>query len=179
MHGKGSLRTRGNWNNLVSEVTQRLQNATNFFETNKKVFYLFTGRVNVGAGQVVAYRIHPGQGNSSLPPAMNHPGYTTFVVATLQPDNVTLAGPPPITEFGVYPFVAKTYGYLPDVLASEPANAALDPLKLNLGVLQENCLFVPNQGGGVISVCKFLFLEKFKHQANYYLVPKIMMILLE
>ena len=56
MHGKGSLRTRGNWNNLVSEVTQRLQNATNFFETNKKVFYLFTGRVNVGAGQVVAYK---------------------------------------------------------------------------------------------------------------------------
>ena len=148
MHGKGSLRTRGNWDNLVSGVTQRLQNATNFFETNKKVFYLFTGRVNVGAGQVVATQIHPGQGNSSLPPAMNHPGYTTFVVATLQPDNVTLAGPPPITEFGVYPFVAKTYGYLPDVLASEPANAALDPLKLNLGVLQENCLFVPNQGGG-------------------------------
>jgi len=148
MHGKGSLRTRGNWNNLVSGVTQRLQNATNFFETNKKVFYLFTGRVNVGAGQSVALQIHPGQGNSSLPPAMNHPGYTTFVVATLQPDNVTLAGPPPITEFGVYPFVAKTYGYLPDVLASEPANAALDPLKLNLGVLQENCLFVPNQGGG-------------------------------
>ena len=113
---------------------------------------------------------------------MNHPGYTTFVVATLQPDNVTLAGPPPITEFGVYPFVAKTYGYLPEELASEPDNAALDPLKLNLGVLQENCLFVPNQGGGgggLFSVCKFLFLEKFKHQANYYLVLKIMMILLE
>lgn len=148
MHGKGSLRTRGNWNNLVSGVTQRLQNATNFFETNKKVFYLFTGRVNVGAGQSVALQIHPGQGNSSLPPAMNHPGYTTFVVATLQRNNVTLVGPPPITEFGVYPFVAKTYGYLPDVLASEPANAPFDPLKLNVGVLQENCLFVPNQGGG-------------------------------
>ena len=148
MHGKGSLRTRGNWNNLVSGVTQRLQQATNFFETNKKVFYLFTGRVNVGAGQSVALQIHPGQGNSSLPPAMNHHGYTTFVVARLAADNTTLTGPPPITEFGVYPFVAKTYGYLPEVLASEPDNAPLDPLKLNIGVLQENCLFVPNQGGG-------------------------------
>ena len=151
MHGKGSLSRpggRANYNNLVSGVTQRLQNATNFFETNKKVFYLFTGRVNVGTGQSVALQIHPGQGNNSLPTGMHHPGYTTFVVAILQPDNTTLVGPPPITEFGVYPFVAKTYGYLPDVLASEPANAPLDPLKLNLGVLQENCLFVPNQGGG-------------------------------
>ena len=151
MHGKGSLSRpdgRTNYNNLVSGVTQRLQNATNFFETNKKVFYLFTGRVNVGTGQSVALQIHPGQGNNSLPTGMHHPGYTTFVVASLQPDNVTLTGPPPITQFGVYPFVAKTYGYLPDVLASDPANAPLDPLKLNLGVLQENCLFVPNQGGG-------------------------------
>ena len=151
MHGKGSLSRptgRTNYNNLVSGVTQRLQNATNFFETNKKVFYLFTGRVNVGTGQSVALQIHPGQGNNYLPTGMHHPGYTTFVVASLQPDGVTLTGPPSITEFGVYPFVAKTYGYLPDVLASDPANAPLDPLKLDVDVLQENCLFVPNQGGG-------------------------------
>jgi len=148
MHGKGSLNSRTNYDNLVSGATQRLQEATNFFETNKKVFYLFTGKVNVGAGQSVAFDIHPGQGNRDLPPRMHHPGYTTFVVASLQPDNVTLVGPPLITEFGVYPFVTKTYGYLPEVLESEAADAALDPRKLNLGILQENCLFVPNQSGG-------------------------------
>ena len=134
-------------------VTHRLKQATNFFETNKKAYYLLTGRVNVGAGQSVALNIHEGVGNNNLPKEVHHPGYTTFVVASLDPDNVTLSGPPPVTEYGVYQFVTKTLGYRPEILAQEQSNTGLDVNKLDIDVLHENCLFIPNPDGNGGKFC--------------------------
>ena len=66
IQGRGSLNQRPRYNAMMAEATQRLSAATNFFETNKKVFYLFTGRINVGAGRSIALRIAPGAGNPQL-----------------------------------------------------------------------------------------------------------------
>ena len=66
IQGRGSLNQRTRYNAMMAQATQRLSAATNFFETNKKVFYLFTGRINVGAGRSIALRIAPGAGNPQL-----------------------------------------------------------------------------------------------------------------
>ncbi len=157
IQGRGSLNQRPRYNAMMAEATQRLSAATNFFETNKKVFYLFTGRINVGAGRSIALRIAPGAGNRQLSAVTTHqnsipstlvPGYTSFVVARQNP-NGSLLGPPPSTEYGTYAYLTQTLGTPQQALEqlAQAGDRAFHPELLDHNTLQQNCLYTqPNIG---------------------------------
>ena len=158
MHGKGSLNQRARYNDMMAQATQRLSAATNFFETNKKVFYLFTGRINVGAGRSIALRIAPGAGNPQLSAVTRQgggsatlvPGYTSFVVARQNPDG-SLLGPPPSTEYGTYAYLTQTLGTPPQRLQelAQAGDRSFHPELLDPNTLLQNCLYVQDANTGM------------------------------
>ena len=158
IQGRGSLNQRPRYNAMMAEATQRLSAASSFFETNKKVFYLFTGRINVGLGKSIALRIAPGAGNRQLsavttPPQSSSstlvPGYTTFLVATQNPDG-TLVGPPPSTEYGTYAYLTQTLGTPPQALEqlAQAGDRTFHPELLDPNTLLQNCLYTQDANTG-------------------------------
>ena len=154
IQGRGSLNQRPRYNAMMAQATQRLSAATNFFETNKKVFYLFTGRINVGAGRSIALRIAPGAGNPQLSAVTGQatlvPGYTSFVVATQNPDG-SLLGPPPSTEYGTYAYLTQTLGTPPQNLQqlAVAGDRTFHPELLDPNTLLQNCLYTRDANTGM------------------------------
>ena len=158
IQGRGSLNQRTRYNVMMAEATQRLSAATNFFETNKKVFYLFTGRINVGAGRSIALRIAPGAGNRQLSAVTRQgggsstlvPGYTSFVVARQNPDGILL-GPPPSTEYGTYAYLTQTLGTPPQTLQqlADAGDRTFHPELLDPNTLLQNCLYTRDANTGM------------------------------
>ena len=154
IQGRGSLNQRARYNDMMAQATQRLSAATNFFETNKKVFYLFTGRINVGAGRSIALRIAPGAGNRQLSAITRQatlvPGYTSFVVARQNPDG-SLLGPPPSTEYGTYAYLTQTLGTPPQALQqlAVAGDRSFHPELLDPNTLLQNCLFTQDANTGM------------------------------
>lgn len=154
IQGRGSLSQRPRYNAMMAEATQRLSAATNFFETNKKVFYLFTGRINVEAGRSIALKIAPGAGNRQLSRITGQatlvPGYTSFVVARQNPDG-SLLGPPPTTEYGTYGYLTQTLGTPQAELErlSQAGDIRFHPELLDPNTLQQNCLYTQDANTGM------------------------------
>ena len=158
IQGRGSLNQRARYNDMMAQATQRLSAATNFFETNKKVFYLFTGRINVGAGRSIALRIAPGAGNPQLSAVTRQgggsatlvPGYTSFVVARQNPDG-SLLGPPPSTEYGTYAYLTQTLGTPPQNLQqlAVAGDRTFHPELLDPNTLLQNCLYTQDANTGM------------------------------
>ena len=154
IQGRGSLNQRARYNDMMAQATQRLSAATNFFETNKKVFYLFTGRINVGAGRSIALRIAPGAGNRELSVVTRQatlvPGYTSFVVARQNPDG-SLLGPPPSTEYGTYAYLTQTLGTPPQTLQqlADAGDRSFHPELLDPNTLLQNCLYTQDANTGM------------------------------